>query len=267
MARISGFSHLVVDVTDLARSEAFYRDVLGMEIVGRDLINDDRPNSTLALNTRHRFVLIQVEKVEPFRPNSSSIHHALLLTAEQFDRAEERLKSLGYKIGDNRAQFRAVGDRNIDIFDPDGHRYQMQSFNPAARAFVPENVGEVLCGNVSDYAVGDVKTFAKGRFFVVRHEEGFIALSRWCTHRKGLLTWKAEHWCFYCPMHGATYDRKGENTSYFMKVPPLLGHPLSIAADGTITVRPDEAVEREAFGPEQLVAARCATTATAAAGE
>ena len=143
----------------------------------------------------------------------------------------------------------------------------MQSFNPAARAFVPENVGEVLCGNVSDYAVGDVKTFAKGRFFVVRHEEGFIALSRWCTHRKGLLTWKAEHWCFYCPMHGATYDRKGENTSYFMKVPPLLGHPLSIAADGTITVRPDEAVEREAFGPEQLVAARCATTATAAAGE
>ena len=37
MAEVSGFSHLVVDVTDLDRSEAFYRDVLGLEVVGRDL--------------------------------------------------------------------------------------------------------------------------------------------------------------------------------------------------------------------------------------
>ena len=85
MAEVSGFSHLVVDVTDLDRSEAFYRDVLGLEVVGRDLVSDVGPNSTLAMNTRHRIVLIQVDKVEPFRPNSSSIHHALWLTAEQFD--------------------------------------------------------------------------------------------------------------------------------------------------------------------------------------
>lgn len=257
MAVTSGFSHLVVDVTDLDRSEAFYRDVFGMEVVGRNLLNDDRPNSTLAFNTRHRLVLIQVPKVEPFRPNSSSIHHALLLTAEQFDRAEKRMKALGYEIGDNRAQFRAVGDRNIDIFDPDGHRYQIQSFNAQARVFTSENVGEIRCGNVKDYAVGDVKAFVKGRFFVVRHKDGFIALSRWCTHRKGLLTWKPEHWCFYCPMHGATYDRKGENTSYLMKVPPLLAHPLSISPEGVITVRPDEAIERKEFAEDQLVMPSC----------
>jgi len=84
---------------------------------------------------------------------------------------------------------------------------------------------------------------------------GFLALSRWCTHRKGLLAWKPEHWCFYCPMHGATYDRKGENTSYFIDAPPLWSHPLKIAADGTITVNPDEIVEREKFEPSQLVMA------------
>jgi catechol 2,3-dioxygenase-like lactoylglutathione lyase family enzyme len=253
MSEVNGFSHLVVDVTDLDRSEAFYRDVLGLEVIGRDLLDEVGPNSTLAMNTRHRVVLVQVPKVQPFRPNSSSVHHALLMNQQQFDRAEERLKMMGYEIGDNRAQFRAVGDRNIDIFDPDGHRYQIQSFNPQARAFSSENVGEVECGNVRDYAPGDVKTFSKGKFFVVRRDGGFIALSRWCTHRKGLLSWKPDHWCFYCPMHGATYDRKGENTSYYIDVPPLRAHPLSISKDGTITVRPDEIIEREKFEQSQLV--------------
>src|SRR4029077_6142992 len=108
-------------------SEAFYRDVLGLEVIGRDLLDEAGPNSTLAMKTRNRLVLVQVPKVEPFRPNSSSIHHALLLTGEQFDRAEERFRKFGYAVGDNRAQFRAVGDRSIDIFDPDGHRYQIQT--------------------------------------------------------------------------------------------------------------------------------------------
>ena len=94
MSEVNGFSHLVVDVTDLDRSEAFYRDVLGLEVIGRDLLDEVGPNSTLALNTRHRFVLVQVPKVVPFRPNSSSIHHALLLTGEQFDRAEERFQKM-----------------------------------------------------------------------------------------------------------------------------------------------------------------------------
>lgn len=253
MSEVSGFSHLVVDVTDLDRSEAFYRDVLGLELIGRDLVNDVGPNSTLGMNTRHRIVLIQVPEVQPFRPNSSSIHHALLMSNEQFDRAEERFKNAGYPVGDNRAQFRAVGDRSMDIFDPDGHRYQVQAFNPEARAFTPEGVGEIACGNVRDYAPGEVKTFGKGKFFVVYRDGGFIAFSRWCTHRKGLLTWKQEHWCFYCPMHGATYNRKGENTSYDMDVAPLPLHPLTIAADGSITVRPDEIIERAKFEPSQLV--------------
>jgi lactoylglutathione lyase len=255
MSEVSGFSHLVVDVTNLDRSEAFYRDVLGLEVIGRDLVNEAGPNSTLAMNTRHRIVLVEVSAVEPFRPNSSSIHHALYLSGEQFVRAEERLRAHGYPVGDNRAEFRAVGDRSMDIFDPDGHRYQIQTLNPNPRLFAPENIGWVECGNVRDYAPGDVKTFGKGRLFLVCRDGGFLALSRWCTHRKGLLAWQPEHWCFYCPMHGATYDRKGENTSYFIDAPPLWSHPLKIAADGTIIVNPDEIVEREKFEPSQLVMA------------
>src|SRR5438477_5509162 len=103
-AGISGFSHLVVEVTDLDRSEKFYSEVFGLDVVGRDLVSDVGPNSTLAFNSRHRFVLVQVPATEPFRPNSSSIHHAVWLTQEQFARAQKRLREMGFDIGDNRAQ-------------------------------------------------------------------------------------------------------------------------------------------------------------------
>lgn len=261
-AGISGFSHLVVEVTDLDRSESFYREVFGLDLVGRDLMSDVGPNATLAFNSRHRFVLVQVPATEPFRPNSSSIHHAVWLTPEQFDRAQERLRALGYDIGDNRAQFRALGERSIDVFDPDGHRYQIQSFGPEAMAIITENVGAVACGKVEEYEVGAVKIFMKGKFFVVRHAEGFLALSRWCTHKNGLLTWQREHWRFYCPMHGATYNRKGENITLCRDVPPLRMHPLAISADGSITVRPDEVIRRDSFDVSQLTP--CSAAALAA---
>ena len=238
MAEVSGFSHLVVDVTDLDRSEAFYRDVLGLEVVGRDLVSDVGPNSTLAMNTRQRILLIQVPKedVVPFRPNSNTIHHAWYLTPEQFERAQKRLASMGFDITDSRKDFRALGEMSLDVFDPDGHRYQVQAYGPEATQIIVEDIGDVTCGNVRDYAVGDVKVFVKGRFFLVRQEEGFIALSRWCTHMNGLLTWKKEHWNFYCPMHAVTYNRKGACVSYGKHMPPMRVHPLRIEADGTIVV-------------------------------
>lgn len=252
MAKLGGFSHLFIEVTDLDRSEQFYHDILGLDLVGRGLINDPRPNSTMALNTRHRLVMVQVDKVEPFRPNSSSIHHAWYLKPDQFDRVQNRMRTAGYKVDDNRAQFRAVGEKSMDIFDPDGHRYQIQSFGPEAGKRIVENVGDVTCGNVRDYAPGEVRPFVKGKFFVVRFEEGFIAYSRWCTHKNGLLAWQPEHWRFHCPFHGATYNRNGESTTFCMDLAPMARHPLSIAPDGTITVRPDESIWVDGFDTSQL---------------
>lgn len=254
MALVDGFSHLTVHVTDLDRSERFYRDVFGLETVGRNLVNAEGANSLLAMNTRQRILLVEVPEVQPFRPNSSSIHHAWYLTPEQFDRAEKRLAAMGFDITDSRKDFRAMGERSMDVFDPDGHRYQIQSYGPEATQVMVEDVGEVACGNVADYVVGDVKAFMKGRFFVVRLEGGFLALSRWCTHMNGLLTWKKEHWRFYCPMHGATYNRKGECTTYGRNLAPLRTHLLRIEPDGSIFVRTDRVTPRESFESSQLVA-------------
>jgi catechol 2,3-dioxygenase-like lactoylglutathione lyase family enzyme/nitrite reductase/ring-hydroxylating ferredoxin subunit len=253
MALVDAFSHLTVQVTDLDRSERFYQDAFGLEVIGRDLVNEIGPNSLLAMNTRQRVVLVQVPEVKPFRPNSSGIHHAWLLTPDQYDRAQVRLKEMGFDITDSRESFRAMGERSMDVFDPDGHRYQVQSYSAESKKVIVEGVGEVACGNVADYRMGAVKAFNKGKFVVVRHADGFIALSRFCTHMNGLLAWKKEHWQFYCPMHGAAYNRKGECTTIGREgLPPLRMHPLFIAADGGITVRPDESIVREGFDPSQL---------------
>jgi catechol 2,3-dioxygenase-like lactoylglutathione lyase family enzyme len=77
MAVVGGFNHLLLQVTDLDRSEAFYRDVFGFDVIGRNLVAEEGPNSLLKASKAHFVLLVQTKQVQPFRPNSSSIHHAL----------------------------------------------------------------------------------------------------------------------------------------------------------------------------------------------
>ncbi|HEX9809245.1 MAG TPA: VOC family protein [Alphaproteobacteria bacterium] len=235
---IEGLSHLTVHVTDLDRSEAFYRDVLGLEPVGRDLVADDGPTALLRSESGHMVVLVEVDSVEPFRGNTTSIHHAWYLTPEQHARAVARMKAMGRKIGDTREAFRAMGQKSFDVFDPDGHRYQVQCCGPEACEILKPAGGRIACGRVDDYAVGDVRLFNEGKLFVGRTADGLLALSRWCTHMNGLLQWRPNHWVFYCPYHKATFDRRGRSTSHgaLAGLPPMRLHPLEIAADGTIVV-------------------------------
>lgn len=256
MALVDAFSHMVVHVTDLDRSEKFYREAFGLDVVGRDLVADEGPNVLLAMNTRQRVLLVEVPEVVAIRPNSSSIHHAWLMTIDEYRRAQKRLEKMGFDITDSRAQFRAMGENSMDVFDPDGHRYQIQAYGPEATAVITENVGPITCGHVDDFPVGTVKAFVKGKFFLVRLEEGFLAPSRWCTHLNGLLSWKQEHWHFYCPMHGAMFDRKGAPRPFSRCSVPLRIHPVSITAEGKVVVDPDIAIARDRYDPAHVVPAR-----------
>lgn len=85
------FSHLVFEVSDLDRSEAFYRDVIGLDVVGRNLVAENHPNSLLATNTRQRLLLVEVPEVHAPPGPGSPIHHAWLLTVDQFREAQKRL--------------------------------------------------------------------------------------------------------------------------------------------------------------------------------
>jgi len=257
MALVDGFSHLVVQVTDLDRSEKFYQEVLGLDLVGRDLVNEKAPNALLKTNTGQMVLLIQVLAVEPFRPNSNSIHHAWLLTVEQYRRAQQRMKAFGYSIEDSREEFRAMGERSMDIYDPDGHRYQIQAHGPEATKIIRPSAGKVTCGMMDSFEVGSVTPFSQEMFFLVRLKEGFLALSSWCTHRNGRLKWEQEHWRFYCPFHSATYNRRGEFTGHLENVGPLRLHPVTIADEGSVIVDTSEILVRKDHSPDQVVKAVC----------
>lgn len=242
---LEGFSHLVLEVSDLDRSERFYREVIGLDPVGRAVLAEPEPHSVLRLNTGQLLVLIQVERPEPRRKNSASIHHAFLLTMEQYREAEDRFRAAGHDIGDTRRQFRAKGEYSMDIFDPDGHRWQVQAYGEDGQEWIASEAGVVRCGPASKFAVGSVTTFADGNFFLVRDRSGFLALSRWCRHMNGKLSYQAEHWRFWCAFHGATYDLEGTHTGHLPEVRPLWTLPITIDADGIVLVDTTGPRERE----------------------
>jgi catechol 2,3-dioxygenase-like lactoylglutathione lyase family enzyme len=259
---VDGFSHIVLEVKDLERSEQFYQEVIGLDLMGRDLIAEPRPHSLLRLNTGQLIVLTQVAEPVPIRPNTSSIHHALLLTIDQYSQAQERFKAHGYDIGDTREQFRAKGEYSMDIWDPDGHRWQLQAFGEEQHMLIKPDAGVVDCGPADDFEVGSVTTFREGNFFLVRRPEGFLALSRWCRHANGLLSYQREHWRFYCAFHGATYNLEGDHTGHLANIPALRLNPATIGDRGHVLVDTDVVHERE-DGTPPCYTATCGLAASA----
>lgn len=60
-------SHLVLGVSDLDRSEAWYRDFFAMDVLGRGLTAEERPHTVLRMNTGQLLILIEQERVLPER--------------------------------------------------------------------------------------------------------------------------------------------------------------------------------------------------------
>lgn len=260
MTQDLAFSHIVVEVADLDRSEAFYRDVIGLDVLGRNLTSDNRPHSLLAMNTRQRVLLVEVGKVPPYPGSGGSIHHGWLLTPEQFALARDRLEAAGYKTGiDPRQNFRAVGEYNMDIHDPDGNRFQIQAFGEESEEILPSGAGVVECGKIDSFAVGSVTRNGKGRFFLVREEAGFLAISVWCTHKNGVTVWQKESWHFYCPFHGAKYDPTGCYVGR-MGCAPMRLHPVNIDEAGTVFVDTDRFYSRAGYDVSQAVPAKPGAT-------
>jgi catechol 2,3-dioxygenase-like lactoylglutathione lyase family enzyme/Rieske Fe-S protein len=250
------FSHLTVEVSDLDRAEKFYRDVIGLDVLGRNLVADNRPHSLLAMNTRQRVLLVEVPEVPPYPASGGSIHHAWLLTIEQFKAARDRLEANGFETGiDPRQTFRAVGEYNMDIHDPDGNRFQIQAFGEESDDILPSGAGVVACGNIADHPVGSVTRNGKGRFFLARGEDGFLAISLWCTHKNGATVWQKESWHFYCPFHGAKFDPTGCYVGN-MGCQPMRLHPIAIDETGAITVDTDRFYARDGYAPRQAVPAK-----------
>lgn len=264
-ALVEHFSHFVVAVTDLDRSEAWYRDVVGLDLLGRKLTAEPRPHSVLEMNTGQLVILVEHESIDEVRRSSHGVHHGFALTQNQYRRAVERLTASGIEVVAEREEFIARGQYSIDVYDPDGHHYQIETMDEVqAHELILPGAGVIACGSPDLYEVGEVKLFREANFFLVRLSEGFLALSRWCTHMNGLLIYQKEHWRFWCGMHTATYDRRGDptcSTTRFPDLPALRLHPISFSPEGHILVNTDEVIERTAFEPGQAAQPPAAVSA------
>jgi catechol 2,3-dioxygenase-like lactoylglutathione lyase family enzyme len=125
-----GFLHITIAVTDLERSTAFYRDVIGCEIVNQYPVDD--PIMTFMKTGEDHFVLTKMDGgVSPNPPgdpdiDSTLFHHAFLVDEVDFERAIVDFKAAGipYFLSDfKHGTF--PGRRHVYIHDPDRNSVEL----------------------------------------------------------------------------------------------------------------------------------------------
>jgi cytochrome b6-f complex iron-sulfur subunit len=135
---------------------------------------------------------------------------------------------------------------------------------PKKRKAKPGEFGSfvVVDRNAADFEVGGTPYLvAKGRFFVNRVPDGYLALYRRCTHLGCPVPWSpdepsldelAEKGQFHCRCHGSLYDRYGVNKGG--PTPrPLDLMDFTIEPDGTIIVDTTKIRQRSSYSPSQVV--------------
>jgi catechol 2,3-dioxygenase-like lactoylglutathione lyase family enzyme len=123
--RLTGLHHVTAISSDLARTTAFYRDVLGLTLV-REARNDDDPDARHfwfgdpggAAGTLVSFM--EYPAMEPARVGVGSTHHFAFAvgSAEELDAWGDWLRSRDVECTD---VFERGGLRSIYLRDPDGH--------------------------------------------------------------------------------------------------------------------------------------------------
>ena len=69
--------------------------------------------------------------------------------------------------------------------------------------------GQIYAGKVDEFQIGSVNYVLSGRFFLVRSEQGFLALWQKCTHLGCAVPWSEAEEKFHCPCHGSSFDKNG----------------------------------------------------------
>lgn len=113
--------------------------------------------------------------------------------------------------------------------------------------------GLVYAGKVDEFPVGSVNRVLAGRFYLVRTEQGFLALWQKCTHLGCSVPWVEEEGKFHCPCHGSLFNSVGE----------VIGGPAPrpmdtfpvIIKDGEVWVDTGKPTQRSRFDPSQLTSA------------
>ena len=135
--RVTALDHLVINVSDVARSAEWYRRVLGMEIKVFDPGNGKPPRTSLIfgkqkINVRPR----DADKVEWFTADheAAGSDDLCFLTAATPEQVIEHLSALGVAIEEGPvARQGARGElRSVYFRDPDGSLIEISSYQDDA---------------------------------------------------------------------------------------------------------------------------------------
>ena len=110
----------------------------------------------------------------------------------------------------------------------------------------------VVAGPVERFEPDTVSAFPKGKFYLVRLENGgFLAISRECTHLGCTVPWNNDKHAFICPCHASTFDITGNVMS--PPAPRALDlHPVRIE-NGIVKVDTSKTLKRKSFDADQAV--------------
>jgi nitrite reductase/ring-hydroxylating ferredoxin subunit/predicted enzyme related to lactoylglutathione lyase len=242
------FFNKIVHVSDLDRSERFFRDVLCLDFVGRDLWPEDAPTSTFKTQVGQYVTLYKVPQVD----SSRAEHWNFMLSAEDFAEIQDRLREEGCAIGDLRDEFRAVGEMSDNYYDPDSQMMQITAISLESFECPPAGKGKVVAGRIDDFPIGSVTHNEEGQFFIVRTQDGILALSEVCTHRQWKVQYQPEHFRFYCPIHGNKFTRSGAHLGHTEGTPPLRTYRVEFDGD-RIIVDTDESFPRPPQDAKRMI--------------
>ena len=109
----------------------------------------------------------------------------------------------------------------------------------------------IAAGAVERFEPNSVTAFVRGKFYLVRLEDGgFLALSRTCTHLGCSVPWIEKEMKFACPCHGSAFDITGNVID--APAPRALDiYPISIE-NNIIKVDPRSLIKRSNFHVDQV---------------
>jgi catechol 2,3-dioxygenase-like lactoylglutathione lyase family enzyme len=121
MIRTKGILHITIPVSDLARSRAFYTDVLGLEFIGQ--APPDDPHFVFLKSGGDYVVLGREDKRERF---SEIIHHAFMIEGDAYDATVAELKARGVDVfREERRDQGVFTGRSAYFHDPDNNALEV----------------------------------------------------------------------------------------------------------------------------------------------
>jgi cytochrome b6-f complex iron-sulfur subunit len=116
----------------------------------------------------------------------------------------------------------------------------------------PDGFGsEVVAGNLEEFEPGSVNYVQKGRFYIVRREDGgVLALWQRCPHLGCTVPWREDQNQFNCPCHSSFFNRQGEVIGGPAPRPMDL-FPVSLQ-DSQLVVDTSQPIQRQQFDDSQV---------------